>query len=223
MASKPPIPRIYSPGNGTRISWGQLVTFSGDAEDPQDGSVADSGLVWRDQLGNVLGTGSLLQKTNLRVGTNLITLTATNSAGLAASTSITVIVEDDLRFPGPILSLGPSQVNWHVAPGTTALQTSQIKINNAGDGTLNWTASSNQGWLTLSASAGSTPFTMTVTANPAGMTDGTTRTANVTITKPANGNETAQTIVVPVTLSMGRVFNPIIFYTERLYLPLIRR
>ena len=222
MVNKPPIPRIYSPGNGTQISWGQLLTFSGDADDLQDGTVADSGLVWSDQLGNVLGIGAIFSKTDLRVGTNIITLTATNSAGLSASTSIAVIVDDDLRFPGPILSLGPSQVNWHIAPGTTALQTSQIIINNAGGGTLNWTASSNQAWLTLGVGAGSTPFTLTLTANPAGMTDGTTRTANVTITKPANG-EPAQTIVVPVNLSMGRVFNPITLYTERLYLPFVRR
>lgn len=224
MANKPPTPHIDSPGDGTRFQYGQLIHFFGGADDPQDGSVSSNGLVWRDQFGNVLGNGPVLSRADLRVGTNVITLTATNSRGLSAGARVTVIVDDDLRLPGPILSVGPAQVNWHVAPGTTAPQTAPVGINNAGGGTLNWTASSDQAWLTLSAGNGSAPSILTFTADLAGLADGTTRTAHVIITKPANGDEPAQAIVIPVLLSMGNVVDiPLAVLDKRVYLPLIRR
>ena len=49
---------------------------------------------------------------NLLVGTHTITLTATNSVGLSASTSITVVVDDDLDLLDPTLTVGPTQLGW---------------------------------------------------------------------------------------------------------------
>ena len=102
----------------------------------------------------MLGTGPLLSLDNLPVGSNKITLTATNSAGQSASASVTVIVDDDLDLPGPTLTAGPGQVGWHIGAGTTQAQTAQITIGNAGSAALSWTASSDQPWLTLSAPGG---------------------------------------------------------------------
>lgn len=90
-----------------------------------------------------MGTGPLLSIDDLSVGTNKITLTATNSAGQSANAMITVIVEDDLTLPGPTLSVGPTQIGWHVSVGSTQQQNAQISISNAGDGVLTWSASEN--------------------------------------------------------------------------------
>jgi hypothetical protein len=204
MANKPPLPRIDSPGNGNHFHYGQLVALMGEAGDPQGAGVSGSGLVWTDQRGDVLGTGTTVYTTNLPVGTDVITLTATNNLAMKAATHITVTVDDDLKLLGPTLSLGPSQVSWQIAPGTAAAQTADVGIANVGGGSLNWTASSDQGWLTLGALSGSAPFTLTLSANPAGMTNGQTRTAHVTITKPAGGGP-QQNIVIPVQLAMGNV------------------
>lgn len=87
-----------------------------------DGAV----LVWRNHRGQVLGAGLLLSATDLLVGTNTITLTATNIRGMTASASVVVVVDDDLRLPGPYLSVGPDQVGWRLAPGTTALQSPAV-------------------------------------------------------------------------------------------------
>lgn len=231
VAAKPPQPRILNPGDGARVHWGTLINFMGEATDPQDGGVSGSGLIWTNQKGMKLGTGAVLTRDDLPVGVNKITLTATNSAGLSASASVTVIVDDNLNLPGPTLSVGPTQIGWHVAPGTTTPQTAQLTISNAGSGDLNWTASSNQPWLTVSAASGTVKARegatkLTVTANPSGLQRDKSHLATLTLSKPASGGEPAQTIVIPASLSVGETFNPPAqapSNSRRIYLPFIRR
>ncbi len=187
VANKPPRVTILNPVTGLHIRYGQLVNFSGEAFDLQDGWLDGASLVWRNQRGQVLGTGPLLSVTDLLVGTNTITLTATNGRGMTASASVVVVVDDDLQLPVPYLSVGPDQVNWHLAPGTTALQSAVVSVINAGSGSLTWTASSDRSWLSLSAGSGTTPVTLTLTANPTTFSEGNVYTATVTITADPGG------------------------------------
>lgn len=232
MANKPPQPYILTPGNNTHVHYGQLVNFSGMAFDAQDGTVADAGFVWKNAQGVTLGTGPLISLDTLPVGANVITLVATNSAGVAATATVTVLVDDDLTLPGPTLSVGPTQVSWHIGEGESVVQTTTVSVSNAGSGNLDWSATSNQPWLTLSAAAGSVtadgdPVTLTLTADPSGLASGQTHVAQVTLTKPASGTEAEQTIVIPVTLSIGDVWDVVPAAspapTQALYLPLIVR
>ena len=199
MANKPPQPRILTPGDDTHIRWGQLVNFSGEADDLQDWSISGASLVWSNKKG-MLGMGPLLSVDDLPVGPNQITLTATNSAGLMASKTITVIVDDDLNLPGATLSVGPTEVNWHVADGTTQPQSTQVSLSNIGSGSLTWTATSSAPWLTISLASGSTPASLTLTANPSGMRNGSTATATVALT-----TDNGQRIIIPVRLFVGNV------------------
>jgi hypothetical protein len=185
--------------------------------------------VWTDAQGTPLGNGPLLSLDQLPVGSNQIFLKATNSANQQASASVTVIVDDDLNLPGPTLIAGPGQVGWQVAAGTLQLQTAQVSISNAGSGALNWEASSNQPWLALNAASGSVaeggdPSTLTLTANPAGLAPGTTHSATLTLTRPAINGAPAQTISIPVSLSIGDVWNNVAATgLGRLYLPVGRK
>ena len=70
LANKAPDVYILSPGTSTQIHYGQLVNFSGLALDAQDGTVADSGLAWKNDQGTILGTGALLSLDDLPVGSN---------------------------------------------------------------------------------------------------------------------------------------------------------
>jgi hypothetical protein len=227
MANKPPQPYILTPGDATHIHYGQLVNFSGMAFDAQDGTVDAGGLVWKNAQGTTLGSGPLLSLDDLPVGSNQITLSATNSVGQSASTNITIIVDDDLSLPGPTLTAGPGQVSWQVAAGATQAQSAQVSIGNAGSGTLNWTASSDQPWLTLNAAGGSVgsgdPATLTLTANPAGLASDKTHSAMLTLTRPATGGDPAQTILIPVSLSIGDVWNNVQPAGTKVYLPLVVR
>lgn len=231
MAGKPPEPYVLSPADPTTIHYGQLVNFSSVALDAQDGIVDDAGLVWTLADGTVLGSGALVSSDTLPVGSNVITLTATNSVGESASTTVTVIVDDNLNLPGPALSTGPGQVGWHIVAGTTEVQTATISINNAGSDALNWTASSNQPWLTLSEPSGTVadggdPSSLTISANPAGLASNAIYTGTLTITRPAvNAGEPVQTVLIPVSLSIGDTWNlpGQAIVQRKLYLPMLSR
>ncbi|MCS6842238.1 MAG: hypothetical protein NZ701_15840, partial [Roseiflexus sp.] len=224
VAGKPPRVAVLNPANGLRIQYGQLVNFSGEAFDLQDGWLDGASLVWRNHKGQVLGTGLFLSSADLPVGTNTITLTATNSLGMAASASVVVVVDDDLRLPGPYLSVGPDQVNWHLAPGTTALQSVEVSVSNAGGGNLTWTASSDQSWLMLSPVSGVAPMTLTLTANPTMFSEGNIYTATVTFIGNPGSGQPLQTVVLPVRAAVGNVVsNAATTPARRVFLPLIKR
>jgi len=226
MSNKPPQPYILTPANNTQVHYGQLVNFNGLALDVQDGLVAASGLTWKDAGDNVLGTGPTLSTSNLPVGANVITLQATNSVGQTANATVTVIVIDDLNLPGPTLTVGPTQVGWQVSVGDSSLQSSQVAIGNAGSGSMDWNANESSDWLSLSASAGTVledgdPSNLILFADPTGLAPGVTYADSLTITKPASGDSPEQTITIPVTLSIGDVWN--VFQSKSVFLPLVAR
>jgi hypothetical protein len=218
MANKPPQVRITAPADGAQVHYGQLLNLSGEALDLQDEGVSGGDLVWANQRG-VLGSGGFLALTDLPVGVNWITLTATNTAGLSASASVTVTVDDDLNLPGPTLSVGPSQIGWHVAPGTTQPQTATLSVSNAGSGVLTYTVSSNAAWLTVSPTSGVAPAAVTLTADPAGAADGALKKANLLVQGADDEGGPAEAITVPVSLAVGNVWaSP--GRGARVYLPL---
>ena len=63
-----PMVKITSPQYGTRFDSGAPITFSGRAEDTEDGILPVSSLEWRDDSGNFLGTGDTITVTNLAAG-----------------------------------------------------------------------------------------------------------------------------------------------------------
>jgi hypothetical protein len=227
MGNKAPDTYILQPANNTHIHYGQLVNFNAMAFDAQDGTVAPENFVWK--LGStVLGTGAQISSTDLPVGSNLITLEATNSAGVKSSKTVTVIVDDDMNAPEVVLEVSSDRVGWHVGAGETADQSATIIVNNSGNGDLNWTASSDQSWLTVSEASGTVTNgdskTLTLTGKPTGLEEGKTHTANLTITTPASGSTPAQTVKVLVTLSVGNIFdipNTVQPSGNSIYLPIV--
>jgi hypothetical protein len=166
---------------------------------------------------------------DLPAGPNVITLTATNSAGVAASTSITVFVDDDLQLPGPTPAVGPTQVGWSVNPGATTPLSATVQISNSGGGSLSWTASADAPWLTLSATEGGAPARLTLSADPSGMRAGTTTRATLTLSFSDASGAALGNVELPVGISVGDAFSgnqgdsgggPA---GRTLYLPLLRR
>lgn len=227
VALKPPQPYILYPGNPTQVHYGQLVNFNGVALDAQDNFVDSAGLAWTNSQGETLGVGALLSLDKLAVGTNVISMTATNSIGISATTTVTVIVDDDLSLPGPTLTVGPTQIAWHVAVGETEVQTASLSINNAGSGDLQWAVASDQAWLTMDSDTGiveavDTPKVLKVTADPVGLANDATYIAHLTIRQLPIGDNLEQTITIPVMLSIGNVFD-MSSEDKTLFLPLLER
>lgn len=67
------------------------IELSGSAVDLQDGPVTDEYLVWSSNISGKLGVGGDIV-TTLPPGEHIITLTATNSAGMTSSTSVVIRV-----------------------------------------------------------------------------------------------------------------------------------
>jgi hypothetical protein len=205
LANKLPMPMILTPGDGHAINYGQLVNFSGAALDWQDGGVTGANLVWSNQLG-LLGTGELLSVDDLPVGVNVITLTATNSKGLAAAASITVVVGDDLSLLGPTLTAGPGSFHWQFPENAVAPSAQTLELSNAGAGDLSWSAATDAPWLLLSLTGGLAPASLELTADPSGVANGSSLTGTVVLTGTAGG-ATVTTLTLPVSLSKG--VNPV--------------
>ncbi len=224
MANKPPQPQIHTPGDGDVIQWGRQLQLIGSAYDLQDGTVEESNLLWR--LGDgltLLGTGSMvnLDIDDLPVGEVEINLIATNSGGQTATDSVTIIVHDDLVFPGPTLDVSPSILSWHLESGTTTLQTAVLTIHNPGTGTLNWTAVATAPWLTLSATSGTATQSITVTADPPVLGPVDRRLGHINVTGTDADGQVVGTVSIPVNLAAGALWFR--EAEETIYLPLVRK
>jgi hypothetical protein len=203
------------------VRYGTQVNFAVEADDLQ-GHVPDANLTWRINGAAVPGaTGPTFTAGLLPVGSHTVTARAVNSAGLVTQQTMTVIVNDDVHYPGPLLAAGPDQVSWHVPAGTTAPQQRTLDVSNAGGGTLSWTATESANWLTLSIVGGTNDGTINLTADAA-----LVPTGEVAATTLIIAGDNGQSVEIPVSLRVGA--SPAWFPPEppsghALYLPLIRR
>ncbi len=220
MANKPPTVVILTPQDGLEVVYGTAVNFTAEVEDLQ-GHVLDGNMQWYVN-GSPTGIfGPDYTAYLLPVGTNEISLRATNTVGLMSEASATVLVNDDLEYPGPTLSVGPDQVSWQVAAGTVAPQQAVLSISNSGTGDLSWMASESASWLSLSTTNGSTPGMLTLTADPTAVTPGEPVSTLLTIS-----GDNGQTVQLPVSLLVGQSpawFPPAADATYGLYLPVSLR
>ena len=194
MAGKPLTASILTPRDGARLQYGQLVNFVGAGQNPNGGPV---NYQWRDADGTVLATTPKLSMYLLEVGEHTFTLRATAGRQIAEA-KVTIMIEDNLSLPGPWLSAAPRQVSWFVSEGETAQQTAELSVVNAGGSDLNWTLSGLPSWLSADKTSGTTPDTIVLTADPSGLSPGTTRTARLEV---AAGEEVGQSVPIEVILT----------------------
>ena len=201
---KPPQVSILNPSDGVHIQYGQTLNLMGVAVDPQDWPLTSPlTLTWSNQWG-VLGSGEGLTVNDLPVGMNLLSFTAANSSALESTATITVYVGDDLQSPPPVPSVAPTTVNFQVASGETALQTTGLLLSNTGgEDSLAWTAGVNAPWVSLDLSAGVVPGSILVTVDPAGLQPNSTNQAVITITVAGSAPFTPVVFHIPVLVQVG--------------------
>ncbi|MSP14495.1 MAG: hypothetical protein EXR62_16265 [Chloroflexi bacterium] len=189
VADKPPVARIANPATGSGSGAGQMVTLEGYGEDFEDGTLLDDGAVapsalgWTSDRDGPLGSGSLVQLATLSLGTHLITLTVTDTAGLTGTVTISLAVAP-LVQPGPTLSAGQSSMLFLGSAGAANPPTQTLGIRNPGSGVVNWTAASDASWLTITATQGTAPSDLSVVANTGSFLAGTLHIAHITLTAP---------------------------------------
>lgn len=101
VPNNPPSVSIVSPSPQTNVETNGLVHFLGSAYDMEDRGVAPEAMVWTSDRDGQLGTGTSFELTTLSPGLHKVTLTATDSQGLEASTFTFVTVDGGVVRPVP--------------------------------------------------------------------------------------------------------------------------
>lgn len=86
-----PVVTISAPANGAVFANGDAVTFTGTADDLEDGSLS-ANITWSSDIDGNLGTGGTISNILSGDSVHLITAEVTDSAGNTASDTITVTV-----------------------------------------------------------------------------------------------------------------------------------
>ena len=129
-----------------------------------------------------------------------VTVTAAGALGSPVTIPVTLNVVTPHN-----LTASPTLITFNVSPGSTALQSQTVQLTSAGGSVAYGAAAAGGAWLTASPTAGSTPATITVTANPAGLA-AESYSGTVTINSP---NAVSQ-VTVTVNLVVGAVAPPVV-------------
>jgi hypothetical protein len=101
--------------------------------------------------------------------------------------------------PQPTIGVSPASLSFTATAGGSNPANQTINITNTGGGTLNFTASDDAPWLTISPTSGTAPSTLTASVDITGLAAGT---FNGTITISA-ADATNTPVSVPVTLTVN--------------------
>jgi hypothetical protein len=115
------------------------------------------------------------------------------------------------RAPGtqqPDLRVNPASLAFSAQQNGPNPPAQDVQITNAGGGTLNWTAVADVPWISLSASSGTAPATLSVSVNIAGLPAGTHQgkvviSAEGAANSPATVNVTLTIQAPPPTISVS--------------------
>ncbi|MFQ5528520.1 MAG: M36 family metallopeptidase [Thermoanaerobaculia bacterium] len=96
----PPTVTITAPADNSKFDLFFPVTFSGTANDPEDGDIS-AGLAWTSDLDGAIGTGASFTTSSLSEGRHQITASVTDSGGLSASAVLARVEVKDNGNPPP--------------------------------------------------------------------------------------------------------------------------
>jgi hypothetical protein len=147
-------------------------------------------------------------------GNFTVTVRATNIAGdgVPGNADTTdqdfalVVYNGTATTAGPTIGVNPSSMSFSATVGGANPASQSLSITNTGGGTLNWTASSNASWLSVSPTSGTAPSSTSVSVDITGLAAGTYNGA-ITITAPGASNTP---LTVPVTLTVSNVSTELI-------------
>ena len=91
VTSRSPVAVINHPGDGETRSAASSIPFVGVGRDFEDGSLPASALVWTSNLDGMIGTGLSFNR-RLTAGTNIVTLTVTDSGGNTGTDTVTLTI-----------------------------------------------------------------------------------------------------------------------------------
>ena len=85
-----------NPPTQTVFTEGYSVSITGNGTDAEDGELPETALTWTSSIDGLIGSGSMLNTTNLSIGNHAIVLTATDSDGAMSMDSIEIQIHTAL-------------------------------------------------------------------------------------------------------------------------------
>jgi len=129
-ANTSPSLTISAPTSGATVNQGTPVTFSGSANDFEDGGL-NAGMLWTSNLQGRLGIGASFSRSDLVLGTHKVTITVRDSQGFLTTKDVFVTVKSaDTTVTAPAAPSSLRVVNS--AAGVATIQWGDASNNEAG-------------------------------------------------------------------------------------------
>ncbi|HET8756444.1 MAG TPA: LamG-like jellyroll fold domain-containing protein [Solirubrobacteraceae bacterium] len=116
----------------------------------------------------------------LAAGSHQATITIAADGATGSPRTIPVTLTVDPPPEPPQLAVAPTTLSFTATEGAATVETKAFNVTNAGDGTLDFSASADVAWLTVTPAAGSAPRTVSITPSTAGLAPGE-HTGTVTV------------------------------------------
>jgi len=177
---------ITNTGGGT-LNWNATTSVPWLTVSPTSGTAPSSVTVSVNIAGLPAGTHQ-----------GQITVTAPGATNSPQTVPVTLTLTQPPQ--PPLIQVTPGSLSFSAVQGGANPAAQTLTISNTGGGTLNWTASANVPWLSISPTSGSAPppSSATVSVNIAGLPVGR-HSGLITITAPGATNSP---LTVPVTLTI---------------------
>ena len=97
----PPVAAITSPTDGDAFVEGEGISFQGSGIDPEEGALGGASLQWNSDVSGSIGVGTSFVRSDLPLGSHLITLEATDAHGSSSTASVQIEIQAAPEPPGP--------------------------------------------------------------------------------------------------------------------------
>ncbi|MFC1725690.1 SUMF1/EgtB/PvdO family nonheme iron enzyme [candidate division KSB1 bacterium] len=89
----PPAVTITSPESGSEYNYGETITFTAEAADPEGETISSSSIIWTSSIDGTIGSGSSLVYSNLTPGTHIIIAEAKDSWNASGKDTVSISVK----------------------------------------------------------------------------------------------------------------------------------
>lgn len=187
VPGKPPVVTIDAPADGSVSTVEQSVLLTGYAQTVGAVDLPDSAFVWSSDRDGTLGTGPAVLAGSLTVGVHEVTLRVTDLDGRVGEATVTI----DVRAAGgtpSMLAVSFDELGFTGTP-TSQPDPQGFEIYDPAGASLEWTATSDNPAVTLSAATGTTPAMVDVDVDTSGLLGGETLAAKVTVQRTGGSQE----------------------------------
>jgi hypothetical protein len=209
-----PSVEILTPQTGETYIVSQTIGLDALVHDADEGTLDPTSLRWSSSLDGTLGQGMQLSITGLSPGRHTITLDAVDGERARGSDTVRIEVfagPDDLPPVPDVLRAEPALVVLNAQIG---IDSQPIYVyNHTNPGPIAWTAAASDPWVGLSATSGTTPGSVAVSADTDALPNGR-YTAAVTFTALGDRDNTA-TVNLSVTVrNYVSVYLPLVLRSD---------